>query len=77
MSKTTYDVKGNVRMVERRKSDAEQKTASIPPSADAVVVKDTKSTKARKHAKHVEESDSSSDSDTDECYEPLGLEAWR
>ena len=75
MSKTTYDVKGNVRMVERKKHDTEQNVAGVPTSA--VAAKATKPPKASRHAKHFEESDSSSDSDTDECYEPLGMEAWR
>ena len=69
-AKTTYEVKGSVRL--------EQKEMEALDIA-GVVAKNSKSGKANKHArKHRAESDSSSDdSDTDECYQPLGMEAWR
>jgi len=73
--KTTYDVKGNMTL----EMKAEKTVASASTGAEKTVAKVSKKSSNRpKHAKLAKEEDtSSSDSDTDECYEPFSVEAWR
>ena len=71
-AKTTYDVKGNVTLEKKAEN-------GIASSGDENVAKSSKKSGYRhKHAKPAkDDSSSSSDSDTDECYEPFSMEAWR
>ena len=71
MAKTqgkTYEVQGKVKMKEKI-VDAEEKA-----TLGEDVAKSSKGTNSRNSERY---EDFSSDSDTDECYEPLGMEAWR
>ena len=68
----TYEVQGRVQTKE--KHQVADKDSGDEDAAVETVAKSSKKHAPRKTERY---DDSSSDSDTDECYEPLGMDAWR